>query len=93
MEGMLNWLLSIQLAFGPLVMASELVRISSSPPQVIDLSAIEVREIEVNVSIVSSVFDECAGILLAPTAQLLVVLPTLNEPLDLVVMGYLDLLD
>lgn len=109
MEAAFFFLLSIQLAMGPFVWASELFHHCFTPPQVVDLSELKVFTTTDQLSgdpvrfavlpepteqpPLSAAFDRSMEILFAPTSCLVTNCPAFEEVVAEIVGGYLAWLE
>lgn len=109
MESILNCIFSIQLALGPYITGSEVVRALSVPPRVVNSSTSEIRTltdqatgqvIEVvciegtaSESLATTVYESFGQVLFFPTISLVSAAPVLDPVVEQIYEEYVGLVD
>ena len=108
MEGIVCWVLAIQLAIGPFVFGSEFIRGVTTPPQVVKLSELEVTTLtdhktgeviqfteipKIEDSVIDVACENIGGIIFAPASLLCQFSLPIAQAFDEILEGYLCLLE
>jgi hypothetical protein len=109
MEAILNCIFSIQLALGPYIAGSEVVRTLSVPPRVVNSSTSEIRTltdqatgqvIEVvyiegpaSESLATGIYESFGQVLFFPTISLVSSAPALDPVVEQIFEDYVELVD
>jgi hypothetical protein len=108
MEGIINWLITVQLALGPCAFGSEVIRCCSTPSQVIDLAIAQVTTLTdheagetiaitevpaVEDSLAVEIYGQICGVLFAPTFILDQLSPAMSQAIEVVLDDYTRLVD
>jgi hypothetical protein len=108
MEGIINWLLSLQLALGPCIFGAELIQCCSTPGQVVDPAIAQYTTLTdhetgetftitelpaVEESAATVIYGYVCGVLFAPTLILDQLSPSMSQAIEVVLDDYANLVD